>query len=85
MSKPNAAQARIDREAYVKAMISGMPGVCYQIEQKYALDGYPPELVCIGLSAASEGKDPEQAVADYIDNRDQDTDQMPADEWSDES
>lgn len=39
---------------------------CYRIEQKYGLDGYPPELVCVGLRAAAEGRDAHEAVEAYI-------------------
>lgn len=54
-----------DRELYVKAMVQGNLSRCIQIEQKYDLFGYPPELVCIGLSAAVEGKDVHQVIEAY--------------------
>jgi len=85
MSKPDIEQARADRDLYSRAMIRNVTHICTQIEQRYGLYGYPPELVSVGLNAACEGKDVDQAVADYIDSRDQDSDQMPADDWGSES
>ena len=55
-----------DRERYVRAMIAGRINECITIEKQYDLYGYTPELVCIGLSAAAEGKNTEQAISDYI-------------------
>lgn len=56
-----------DREAYVKAMISGDINACIRIEKKYDLFGYTPELVCIGLSAVAEGKNATREIGRYID------------------
>jgi hypothetical protein len=78
-------EAIADRDAYSKAMIRNDLNTCVDIEQRYGLYGYPPELVSVGLNAACEGKDSDQAIADYIDSSDRNTDQMPADDWSDES
>lgn len=55
-----------DKKAYGKAMMSGDAYRCLQIERKYELDGYPPELVSIGLDAAINGLDPMIAVEEYI-------------------
>ncbi len=56
-----------DRAAYAKAMIAGRDDECYRIECRYRLDGYPPELVSIGLNAAAEGGDALGAVEAYLD------------------
>ena len=56
-----------DRAAYAKAMIAGRDDECYRIECRYQLDGYPPELVSIGLNAAAEGGDALDAVEAYLD------------------
>lgn len=49
------AMARLDGHA-----------TCCRIEQKYGLFGYPPELVSVGLRAAADGLDAEEAVSDYL-------------------
>ena len=59
-------QVRSDREAYAKAMIAGNYELAYRIEQMHGLDGYPPELVCIGLTALANGEDVEAAISRYI-------------------
>lgn len=56
-----------DRAAYAKAMIAGLDDECYRIECRYQLDGYPPELVSIGLNAAAEGGDALGAVEAHLD------------------
>ncbi len=56
-----------DRAAYAKAMIAGRNDECYRIECRYQLDGYPPELVSIGLNAAAEGGDAHEAIEAYFD------------------
>ena len=63
-------QARRDRDDYYLAMINGEPFTCYTIEQKYNLEGYPPDLVTLGLNAASNGIDPESFIETYIADRD---------------
>ena len=56
-----------DRAAYAKAMIAGRNDECYRIECEHGLDGYPPEIVSIGLKAASEGRDAHEAIEAYFD------------------
>ena len=85
MSKPDIERARADRDLYSRAMIRNVTHICTQIEQRYGLYCYPPELVSVGLNAACKGEDPERAVAEYIDSRDPNSDQMPVDDWSSES
>lgn len=86
MSTPAIQSALADREAYSKAMIRNDLHTCVEIEQRYGLYGYPPELVSVGLNAACEGKDPQQAVDDYIEARcEEDGDYSHADEWDSES
>lgn len=54
-------------ERYHKAMRSQDGSyICYRIERQHGLDGYPPELVSVGLKAIDEGKDGEAAVEAYI-------------------
>ena len=67
MSQQQAAQ---DYALYGKAL-ARFDGhmTCLRIEQKYGLDGYPPELVSVGLRAAAEGKDPHEAVESYIEGK----------------
>lgn len=85
MSNPQNHEAVADREAYSKAMIRNDLNTCVVIEQRYGLYGYPPELVSVGLNAACEGKDPQQAVDDYIEARAEDGDYSQVDEWDSES
>jgi hypothetical protein len=47
-----------DLQRYAKAMTDGMHHVCVQIEKRHDLYGYPPEIVCAGLKAFEEGRDP---------------------------
>jgi len=63
----NATLAIKHREQYTNAMINGTTGLCYQIEQFYGLDGYPPHMVSMGLNAACEGRCPHEAIDRYID------------------
>ena len=86
MSKKHNHEAVVDRDAYSKAMIRNDLNTCVAIEQRYGLYGYPLELVSVGLNAACEGKDPQQAVDDYIEARcEEDGDYSHADEWDSES
>lgn len=64
-------QAKRDRDDYWLAMLKADSKTCLKIEQHYSLDGYPPELVTIGLNAAAKyGVDPEMAIETYmVDNR----------------
>ena len=59
-------QAKIDRDNYYLAMINNDGSMCWDIEERYGLDGYPPELVTVGLNAAVEGEHPEAAIEAYI-------------------
>lgn len=54
----------IDR--YTRAMVAGQLEVCVAIEQKHGLYGYPPDIVCVGLRAADEGRSVDDAVDAYI-------------------
>jgi hypothetical protein len=56
-----------DRADYARHMIAGRDDLCLQIEQRYGLDGYPPEIVSVGLNAAAEGRDPHEAIEAYFD------------------
>jgi len=58
-------------ERYSKAMRS-LDGAhtCYRIEQEYGLDGYPPELVSVGLRAIDDGNEPHEAIENYINGED---------------
>lgn len=60
-------QAKTDRAAYARHMLAGNTDAACEIEQRYSLYGYTPELVSIGLSAAAEGRDVDEAIEDYID------------------
>ena len=60
-------QAKRDRDDYWLARLNGDSKTCLKIEQYYNLDGYPPELVTIGLNAAAkDGIDPEIAIETYM-------------------
>jgi hypothetical protein len=61
----NLIDVRRDREDYVKYLIAGRTEKCIQIENKYDLFGYTPELVSIGFTALAEGKDAHAAIDDY--------------------
>ena len=52
-------------EQYFKHMLAGNSEAAYHMERKYALDGYPPELVSAGLAAIDAGEDPLDAILDY--------------------
>ena len=49
-------------EQYAAAMRLGNHELCFAIERRHALDGYPPELVSIGLLALEAGQDPYAAI-----------------------
>ena len=70
-SSAKAIEAHRDREAYAKAMIDGNHVRAFRIEQKYGFDGYTPELVSIGLSAISEGKDGDEAIEKHLQGDDE--------------
>lgn len=64
---PTREQAAQDLADYGRAMARlGGHMTCVRIEQKYGLHGYPPELVSVGLRAAADGLDAEEAVYDYF-------------------
>ena len=63
-------QARADMVAYAKALAAGRHQQALQIEQRYELDGYPPEIVSVGLRAAVDGRDHQAAVEDYLEGAD---------------
>ena len=51
---------------YMKAMIAGQDWVCSRMEQDHDLYGYPPEIVSVGLKAFDEGRNVQDAVAEYL-------------------
>jgi hypothetical protein len=57
---------RDDRPAYMAAMLSGNHVQALAIERRHGLDGYPPDLVSVGLKAAAEGRDALEAVEAHI-------------------
>lgn len=59
-----------DWDAYAKAMISGDVDTCVEIEQKYDLFGYPPEIVSVGLNALANGLDQHDAINTYVGEND---------------
>lgn len=61
-----AQLAIADRAAYAQAMRRNDLHACTQIEQRYGLFGYPPEIVSVGLSAAAAGQDVDVAVTAYL-------------------
>ena len=54
------------QEVYVKAMLSDRFSECIEIEQRFDLYGYSPEIVCIGLNAIDDGEDPDEAIREYL-------------------
>jgi hypothetical protein len=50
----------------MKAMIAGQDWVCSRMEQDHDLYGYPPEIVSVGLKAFDEGRNVQDAVAEYL-------------------
>lgn len=58
--KPNELQR------YTEAMMRGDNDAAYRIECIHGLDGYPPEIVSIGLKAYDEGRSPDEAVYAYL-------------------
>ena len=53
-------------EKYAQAMRAGNCGICYDIERRAALDGFPPELVSVGLLALEAGEDPYTAIEKHM-------------------
>lgn len=63
-TEKSEVQRDIDR--YCKSMMrEGGWRECLTIEKKYGLDGYPPEIVSVGLRAALNGEDVFDAVDNY--------------------
>ncbi len=52
-------------QEYLKAMAECDSSHAYAIECDFGLDGYPPELVLVGLTAIDEGKYPFEAISEY--------------------
>lgn len=61
-------EARADTVRYMKALIANRTNEALQIERKYGLAGYPPEVVSVGLQAATEGRDHLAAVDEYLED-----------------
>jgi hypothetical protein len=59
-------QARSDLIDYHRALITNRWERALQIEVTYGLDGLPPQMVSIGLQAATQGLDPLEAVEDHL-------------------
>lgn len=54
-------------EQYAAAMRAGNHDVAFAIERRQGLDGWPPELVSVGLLALERGEDPYRAIAEGFD------------------
>lgn len=54
-------------EQYAAAMRAGNHDLCIAIERRQGLDGFPPELVSVGLLALEAGKDPYAAIGERFD------------------
>lgn len=57
-----------DISEYAAALRRGHTSVCIRIEQAHDLFGYPPEIVSVGLHAIADGRDAEDAIADYMEH-----------------
>lgn len=55
-----------EAQRYHDAMKRGYVDTCIRIEQSHDLFGYPPEIVSVGLAAFDAGKNPQDAVAEYL-------------------
>lgn len=53
-------------EQYGHAIVMGHLGVAFEIEKAQGLDGFPPELVSVGLQALEAGQDPYKAIEKYM-------------------
>lgn len=60
-------EARFDMVTYHKALIANRVEVAIGIEKKYGLFGHTPQVVSVGLQAASEGRDVADAIEDHLD------------------
>lgn len=58
-------------EQYARAMRAGNNDLCFSIERSQGLDGFPPELVSVGLLALEAGRDPYAAIGERFDARKQ--------------
>lgn len=65
-ARPTPEQAKKDYAAYVRHMIQGNDDACLHIERQYGLDGYPPQVVSVGLDAAINGKDVDAAIDQFF-------------------
>jgi len=45
-----------DIETYFNALLQNNTSLCLNIERRYGLDGYPPNIVIAALQAKEEGK-----------------------------
>ena len=61
-------EATSHRDMYRKLLIDGASHACLLIERQYGLDGYPPEIVMVGLNAAARGEDQHAAVDAYMEH-----------------
>ncbi len=55
-----------DLDRYWDGMKSGDWETCLNIERKYGLDGYPPDVVTTALQAKADGKDMEKAIDEML-------------------
>jgi hypothetical protein len=55
-------EAQEDLEDYLKALTENNIDEALYIERKYGLDGYPPNIVTVGLSAKANGKNMYKAL-----------------------
>lgn len=51
---------------YNAALISDDHWRLRQIETEHDLFGYPPQLVSVGLAAVDAGKDPHEAIEEFL-------------------
>jgi pyocin large subunit-like protein len=65
MARKNVV-AREDLEDYRKALSENDVDECLYIEVKHGLDGYPPNIVMVGLSAKANGKDMYKALDEAL-------------------
>lgn len=52
-------------DQYFQYMISGNGEAAYHMERQYGLDGYPPEIVSVALTAMDKGEDVNDAIDRY--------------------
>lgn len=52
-------------DQYFQYMITCNSDAAYHMERQYGLDGYPPELVSVGLKGIDEGEDAHDAIQNY--------------------